>query len=110
MMFPAERRHRILELVRQNGAVSLRDLAVRVGTSEVTVRRDVRPLEADGLIDRQHGGAMLPGRLTREPCPCRKPHPHRSSSVLVLVEDAAEPIASAYVETADLARIGDRRG
>ena len=66
-MFPAERRHRILELVRQSGAVSLRDLAVRVGTSEVTVRRDVRALEADGLIDRQHGGAMLPGRLTREP-------------------------------------------
>jgi DeoR/GlpR family transcriptional regulator of sugar metabolism len=66
-MFPAERRHRILELVRQNGAVSLRQLAMTVGTSEVTIRRDVRALEADGLIDRRHGGAMLPGRLTREP-------------------------------------------
>lgn len=60
-MFPAERRHRILELVRQNGAISLGDLAEAVQTSKVTVRRDVRALEADGLIDRRHGGAMVPG-------------------------------------------------
>jgi hypothetical protein len=33
-----------------------------------------------------------------------------SGGVLVLVEDAAEPITSAYVETVDLAWIGDRRG
>ncbi|MGW2847624.1 response regulator, partial [Streptomyces sp. NPDC001274] len=30
-------------------------------TSEVTVRRDVRALEAEGLLDRRHGGAVLPG-------------------------------------------------
>ncbi|MEV6183862.1 DeoR family transcriptional regulator, partial [Streptomyces sp. NPDC052015] len=27
-----------------------------VQTSEVTVRRDVRALEAEGLLDRRHGG------------------------------------------------------
>ncbi|WP_246060297.1 DeoR/GlpR family DNA-binding transcription regulator [Herbidospora galbida] len=66
-VFAAERRQRILELVRANGAVSLRDLARSVGSSEVTVRRDVRILEAEGLLDRHHGGATMPGELSREP-------------------------------------------
>ncbi len=39
-------------MVRANGAVSLRELARVVQTSEVTVRRDVRALEAEGLLDR----------------------------------------------------------
>ncbi|WP_206306051.1 DeoR/GlpR family DNA-binding transcription regulator [Streptomyces sp. RFCAC02] len=56
----------ILEMVRANGAVSLRELARVVQTSEVTVRRDVRALEAEGLLDRRHGGAVLPGGFTRE--------------------------------------------
>lgn len=56
----------ILEMVRANGAVSLRELARVVQTSEVTVRRDVRALEAEGLLDRRHGGAVLPGGFSRE--------------------------------------------
>jgi DeoR/GlpR family transcriptional regulator of sugar metabolism len=65
-VFAAERRQLILEMVRANGAVSLRELARVVQTSEVTVRRDVRALEAEGLVDRRHGGAVLPGGLARE--------------------------------------------
>ncbi|MDS1268912.1 DeoR/GlpR family DNA-binding transcription regulator [Lipingzhangella sp. LS1_29] len=64
--FGAERRGRILDLVRAHGSMTLRDIAVQVGTSEVTVRRDVRALEADGLVDRGRGGVALPGRLARE--------------------------------------------
>lgn len=56
----------ILEMVRANGAVSLRELARVVQTSEVTVRRDVRVLEAEGLLDRRHGGAVLPGGFAGE--------------------------------------------
>lgn len=56
----------ILEMVRANGAVSLRELARVVQTSEVTVRRDVRILESEGLLDRRHGGAVLPGGFSRE--------------------------------------------
>ncbi len=65
-MFAAERRERILELVRENGAMALRDLASHVRASEVTVRRDVRVLEAEGLLDRRRGGAALPGRPDHE--------------------------------------------
>ncbi|PRX91834.1 DeoR/GlpR family DNA-binding transcription regulator [Allonocardiopsis opalescens] len=65
--FAAERRKRIVELVRATGAVSVRELAAQVQASEVTVRRDVRALEAEGLLDRRRGGAALPGRLAHEP-------------------------------------------
>jgi DeoR/GlpR family transcriptional regulator of sugar metabolism len=72
--FAAERRDRILELVRANGTMALREIAERVNASEVTIRRDVRALEAEGLLDRRRGGAALPGRLSQDsarrgPCP-----------------------------------------
>lgn len=65
-MIAAERRAAILTIVRSNGVVSLRDLATAVQTSAVTVRRDLRALEEDGLIDRRRGGAVLPGGLSHE--------------------------------------------
>lgn len=65
-MFPAERRQAILALVRASGAMSLRDLAGAMQSSEVTIRRDVREMEQQGLLDRRHGGVMLPGSLSHE--------------------------------------------
>src|ERR1700749_3912961 len=41
---------------------------------------------------------------------CRKPNPCRLSGMPVLVEDAAEAIASVYVEAAGGSRPGDRWG
>jgi DeoR/GlpR family transcriptional regulator of sugar metabolism len=99
-VFPAERRHRILELVRQNGAVSLRELATAVRTSEVTVRRDVRALQADGLIDRRHGGAMVPGRV---PGPLRGGRPHGIPEQIQL----AGPDGSIAATAAELVDPGD---
>lgn len=66
-MFPAERRRLILELVVRDGAASLRDLAAAVDTSEVTVRRDLRRLESEGLLERRHGGALAPSNGPQEP-------------------------------------------
>lgn len=65
-MFIAERRHAIVELVRSSGVVSLKEIAQAVDSSEVTVRRDLRALEADGLLDRRRGGAAMPGALSHE--------------------------------------------
>ncbi len=65
-MFAAERRQAIVELVHASGAVSLRDLATAVASSEVTVRRDILALESEGLIARRRGGATLPGGLSHE--------------------------------------------
>jgi hypothetical protein len=47
---------------------------------------------------------------TDEPCACRKSRPCWSSSMSVLVEGAAESVASAYVETGDFVGVGDGLG
>ncbi len=65
-MFAIDRRRTIVELVRSRGVVSLRELAVAVDTSEVTVRRDIRAMEREGLLERRRGGAAWPGRLSHE--------------------------------------------
>jgi len=61
-MFAAERHRLILERVRSRGSVSVRELVEVSGASEVTVRRDLRLLETEGLVERRRGGATLPGR------------------------------------------------
>lgn len=73
-MFGDERRQVILGLVQANGAVGLKELARAVQTSEVTVRRDLRLLESQGLLDRRHGGAVANGGLNHEPTYHDKAH------------------------------------
>lgn len=65
-MIAAERREAILESVRSRGVVSLRSLVDLTGSSEVTIRRDLRSLEQENLLRRRHGGAVLPSDLTHE--------------------------------------------
>src|SRR5260370_806659 len=55
----AERRHRIVELLREHGKVTVEALAARFATSAVTVRTDLAALEAGGALERTHGGALL---------------------------------------------------
>ncbi|MFE2407071.1 DeoR/GlpR family DNA-binding transcription regulator [Kitasatospora sp. NPDC059408] len=109
-MFAAERRQLIMEMVRANGAVSLRELARVVQTSEVTVRRDVRALEADGHLDRRHGGAVLPGGFSREPGYPQKTllSPVEKSAIAdlaaTLVKDGDTIMVGAGTTTQELAR------
>jgi len=55
-----ERIARILDTIRSSGAASLDDLAGRLGVSEMTVRRDLDLLAAEGMIRLVHTGAVLP--------------------------------------------------
>ncbi|MEP7055164.1 MAG: DeoR/GlpR family DNA-binding transcription regulator [Actinomycetota bacterium] len=66
-MMIAERRRLILAEARAHGIVALRDLVDLLGTSEPTVRRDLRALAAQGLLHRTHGGAMLISGPAHEP-------------------------------------------
>lgn len=59
-MLGAERRSQILSEVRRHGAASVADLAFAVGVSDMTVRRDIEQLAAEGLVDRIRGGARTP--------------------------------------------------
>ena len=56
-MLAAERRSRLVELVRSSGVVSTEDLAAALEVSAETIRRDLLTLEKRGVIARVHGGA-----------------------------------------------------
>lgn len=58
-MIAAQRRNIILDTLRAEGAVSITALAESLGTSAVTVRRDLDQLAEAGLLTRTHGGAVL---------------------------------------------------
>ncbi|SHG99003.1 transcriptional regulator, DeoR family [Jatrophihabitans endophyticus] len=99
-MFTAERRQAIVELVRANGAVSLRELAESTDSSEVTVRRDVRALEEQGVLDRRRGGAVWPGGLSHE-------QSYRQKRAVASAEKAAIAVAAAgLVEEGDAIVVG----
>ncbi|MER7544967.1 DeoR/GlpR family DNA-binding transcription regulator [Actinomadura sp.] len=98
--FAAERRQRLLEMVRANGAVSMRELAATLEASEATVRRDIRALEAEGLLDRRHGGAVAPGGLSREPTYQQK------AKVAAAEKAAIARLAAELVEEGDAIVVG----
>lgn len=57
-MFIEERHREILDLLRQNGRVSVAELQEKFNVSDDSARRDLRILEEKGLLKRTHGGAV----------------------------------------------------
>ncbi|GMA23462.1 DeoR family transcriptional regulator [Luteimicrobium album] len=57
-MLAAERRDHLLGLLASEGKVVAKDVAVDLGISEDSVRRDLRELAAEGLCQRVYGGAL----------------------------------------------------
>lgn len=53
------RRELILARIRLSGFTSISDLAVELGVSEMTIRRDVRKLELEGEVRLVHGGVSM---------------------------------------------------
>jgi DeoR/GlpR family transcriptional regulator of sugar metabolism len=58
-MIAIQRKEKILELIREDGAAKVVDLARIFKVTEVTIRQDLEKLEKEGLINREHGGAYL---------------------------------------------------
>jgi len=58
-LLPSQRRERIVHFLQRHGAVTLQQLAQAVDASVSTLRRDLDALEAEGVLDRTHGGAIL---------------------------------------------------
>ncbi|GAA2200261.1 DeoR/GlpR family DNA-binding transcription regulator [Sinomonas flava] len=59
-MLAAERHARIVAELERREAVRVGELAATLGVSEMTIRRDIEHLEAQGLARRVHGGAARP--------------------------------------------------
>ncbi len=65
-MFALERQKKILELLAQEGAVSVNRLSTDLGVTEETVRRDLEKLETQQFLKRTHGGAVSLDENTNE--------------------------------------------
>lgn len=57
-LFVEERRRAILDELRRNGRVSVKQLSDALGVSTVTIRQDLRMLEDGGYLERTYGGAV----------------------------------------------------
>jgi DeoR/GlpR family transcriptional regulator of sugar metabolism len=57
-MLTTERKVFILDVLRRDGRVVAKALSQELGLSEDTLRRDLRELASDGLLQRVHGGAL----------------------------------------------------
>lgn len=57
-MLPASRRDLLLERLHRDGRLVAAELALELGLSEDSIRRDLRELAAAGLLTRVYGGAL----------------------------------------------------
>jgi DeoR/GlpR family transcriptional regulator of sugar metabolism len=57
-MLTTHRKQQILDVLRQEGQVVAKNVSLTMGVSEDTIRRDLRELAREGLLQRVHGGAL----------------------------------------------------
>jgi DeoR/GlpR family transcriptional regulator of sugar metabolism len=57
-MLTSYRKQQLLEHLKVDGKLIAKDLSVEFGVSEDTIRRDLRELAQEGLLQRVHGGAL----------------------------------------------------
>src|ERR1700742_4420324 len=60
-MLARHRQSLILQSVRNDGSARVSALTQQLGVSDMTIRRDLEVLAKDGLVEKVHGGAVLPG-------------------------------------------------
>jgi DeoR/GlpR family transcriptional regulator of sugar metabolism len=85
-----ERRHLLIELLRKNPGVRVRELADTLGVSEGTVRSDLNRLEADGWLTRHHGGAVLKEQAEFNNISFSTRHQEHSTEKMWIASHAAE--------------------
>lgn len=78
-----QRRRSILERLNELGEVSVELLAATFETSEVTIRKDLAALEANGLLLRRYGGAV-----------------HMPQELIAANSDAPSPVKAAIAKAA----------
>lgn len=103
-----ERRRRICELLRAEGRVTVDALAMRFGTSHVTIRGDLTSLESAGALTRTHGGALnVPD--TDQPLDVKRLQHHAEKLLIAeaaaaLIRDGETIILDSGTTTAEIAR------
>lgn len=90
---PAQRQASILEILREQGAVSIQMLSDQLGASFSTVRRDLDHLTEKGYIERHHGGAVI----RREPAARFEPEASIAAETCKAQKDAIGALAATRV-------------
>lgn len=82
-MIPVERQRAILRALRTSGSASINELADSLDVSHMTIRRDVRALEAAGRVMSVSGGVTLPARLAADASHLEKAglHPAQKAAI-----------------------------
>jgi DeoR/GlpR family transcriptional regulator of sugar metabolism len=107
-LLTAERRHAILDALARDGKVVAARLVRELGVSEDTVRRDLRELAAQGLVQRVHGGALPPApqpgsfEHRRETCSAEKAA--LAEAAVGLLKDARVVLLDGSTTNLELAR------
>ena len=104
----------ILRLVKVRGSCSILELAEKLGVSDETVRRHVKPLVAQGQVQKVHGGIIMPDRLREAPMERRMGENRQakiaiSEAVAEIVEDGDSLIMDTGSTTAYVALALSRR-
>jgi len=109
-LLPEQRRRKILDLLEQQGQITVRDLVEQFSISAVTVRSDLDALGASGAVVRSHGGAVRQLEPTRD-YPLRLKEPiHRAEKAQIgkaaanLVQSGEVIILDSGTTTTEVAR------
>lgn len=104
-MLKTERREALVALCNKSGAVTVKMAAQTLGVSTVTIRRDFEELDAEGRLERVHGGAR---RLSSdEDRGVETPYSRmRESGVLVAEKSEIACRAAGLVKTQDTIFLG----
>lgn len=85
-----ERRHLLIELLRKQPGLRVREMAEALGVSEGTIRNDLNTLEANGWLSRHHGGAVLREQAGFHNTSFSIRHQEHSNEKLLIARRAAE--------------------
>ena len=66
VMFTEERRQEIIDLLRKQNRLTVKELTDLFKVTDVTIRRDFTELEKQGLLRRTYGGAIIPESTATE--------------------------------------------
>jgi DeoR family transcriptional regulator of aga operon len=105
----AERRHRIVELLREHGKVTVEALASRFAISAVTIRTDLAALECGGTLERTHGGAVRRRDDVDQPLTVKRTLHHAEKVRIAtlaasLIQDGETLILDSGTTTAEIAK------
>jgi DeoR/GlpR family transcriptional regulator of sugar metabolism len=89
IVYLEERRQTILDLVQEQGRVSVSSLSSRFNVSEVTIRADLKALADQGCLLRTHGGAIPIGYGLQELSLTRRRQQQISEKVRIAAAAAA---------------------